>query len=144
MAEFQKAMVVNCTPEKAFAIVSDVTRHPEWATTKLEVQKTSEGEIAVGSTFHTTGYQFGKHEGEVRIVELVPNEKIVYESNDDAAHNRHSVLLAPAEGGTMITKSMQVLEAKSLLFKMASPMLGLIAPRGLQADLESMKQQLEA
>ena len=74
MAEFQKSLVVNCTPEQAFAIVSDVARHPEWATTKLEVEKTSEGEIAVGTTFRTTGYQFGKHEGEVRIVELIPRE----------------------------------------------------------------------
>ena len=144
MAEFQKSLVVNCTPEKAFAIVSDVARHPEWATTKLEVEKTSEGEIAVGTTFHTTGYQFGKHEGEVRIVELVPNEKVVYESNDDAAHNRHSFLLAPTDGGTLVTKSLQVLEAKSLLFKVATPMLGIIAPRGLDGDLRNIKAQLEA
>ncbi len=143
MAEFQKSLVVNCTPEQAFAIVSDVARHPEWATTKLEVEKTSEGEIAVGTTFRTTGYQFGKHEGEVRIVELIPNEKVVYESNDDVAHNRHSFLLAPADGGTMVTKSLQVLESKSLFFKILTPMLGIIAPRGLNADLRKIRAQLE-
>ncbi len=144
MAEFQKALRVNCTPEQAFAIVSDVARHPEWATTKLEVEKTSEGEIAVGTTFRTIGYQFGKHEGEVRIVELVPNEKVVYESNDDSAHNRHSFLLAPTDGGTMLTKSLQVLEAKNLLFKVARPVLGIIAPRGLAADLRNIRAQLES
>ncbi len=144
MAEFQKSLVINCTPEQAFAIVSDVARHPEWATTRLEVEKTSDGEIAVGTTFHTIGYQFGKHEGEVRIVELVPNEKVVYESNDDAAHNRHSFLLAPADGGTMVTKSLQVLESKSLFFKAATPMLGFVVPRGLNGDLKNIKARLEA
>ncbi len=144
MAEFQKSLVVNCTPEQAFAIVSDVARHPEWATTKLEVEKTSEGEIAVGSTFRTTGYQFGKHEGEVRIVELIPNEKVVYESNDDVVRNRHSFLLAPTDGGTLVTKSLQVLESKGLFFKMATPILGIIVPRGLGADLKNISAQLEA
>ena len=142
MAEFQKSLVVNCTPEQAFAIVSDVARHPEWATTKLEVEKTSEGEIAVGTTFRTTGYQFGKHEGEVRIVELIPNEKVVYESNDDVV--RHSFLLAPTDGGTLVTKSLQVLESKGLFFKIATPFLGIIVPRGLGADLKNISAQLEA
>ncbi len=143
MAEFQKSLVVNCTPEQAFAIVSDVARHPEWATTKLEVEKTSEGEIAVGSTFRTTGYQFGKHEGEVRIVELIPNEKVVYEPNDDVVRNRHSFLLAPTDGGTLVTKSLQVLESKGLFFKIATPFLGIIVPRGLGADLKNISAQLE-
>jgi len=144
MAEFQKSLVINCTPEQAFAIVSDVARHPEWATTKLEVEKTSEGEIAVGTTFRTTGYQFGKHEGEVRIVELIPNEKVVYESNDDVVRNRHSFLLSPTEGGTLVTKSLQVLESKGLFFKIATPILGIIVPRGLGADLKNISAQLEA
>jgi len=144
MAEFQKSLVINCTPEEAFAIVSDVARHPEWATTKLEVEKTSEGDIAVGTTFRTTGYQFGKHEGEVRIVELILNEKVVYESNDDVAHNRHSFLLAPTDSGTLVTKSMQVLKAKSLFFKILTPMLGIMVPRGLDADLKNISAQLEA
>ena len=39
MAEFQKALLVNCTPEQAFAIVSDVARHPEWATTKIAISR---------------------------------------------------------------------------------------------------------
>ena len=144
MVEFQKSLVVNCTPQQAFAIVSDVARHPEWATTKLEVEKTSEGEIAVGTTFRTTGYQFGKHEGEVRIVELIPNEKVVYESNDDVVRNRHSFLLAPTDGGTLVTKSLQVLESKGLFFKIATPILGIIVPRGLGADLKNISAQLEA
>ena len=77
------------------------------------------------------------------IVELGPNEKVVYGSNDDAAHNRHSVLLAPTDGGTLVTKSLRILKSKSLFFKMATPMFGIVVPRGLDGDLRNIKAQLE-
>ena len=146
MAGVTQSLQISVSPETAFNYVADISKHGEWAQPghKLTVEKTSEGEIAVGTTFRTTGYQFGKHEGEVRIVELIPSEKVVYESNDDVAHNRHSFLLAPTDGGTMVTKSLQVLESKSLFFKVLTPMLGIIAPRGLNADLRNIRAQLEA
>ena len=144
MAEFQKALIVNCSPEAAFQYLSDLTRHPEWAANKLDIQKTSDGPTVEGTTFHSAGHLMGKHEGEVRIIELVPNEKIVYEADDDTGRFRHSILLAPADGGTMITKSAEVLETRALTMKLASPLLGLIVPRGLQQDLEKIKARLEA
>lgn len=144
MAEFQKAVTVECPPEKAFEYLSDLTRHPEWASNKLNVTKTSDGPIAVGTTFHSEGHLFGKHEGDVRIIELEPNEKIVYEADDDTGRARHTILLAPTDGGTMITKSAEVLEARSLTFKLAQPALGLIVPRALQQDLQRIKARLEA
>lgn len=144
MAEFSNALVVNCTPEKAFEYLSDVARHPEWAGNPLEIEKTSDGPIAVGSTFSSIGKLMGTHRGEVTIIELVPNEKIVYESDDDTGRVRHSILLAPTEGGTMITKASDILEKRSLTLKLASPLLGMIVPRGLGQDLKSIKAQLEA
>jgi uncharacterized protein YndB with AHSA1/START domain len=144
MAEFSKALVVDCTPEQAFEYLADIARHPEWANNPLEIEKTSEGPIAVGSTFSSIGKQMGTHRGEVKIVELVPNEKIVYESDDDTGRLRHTFLLAPSDGGAMITKSGQVLEAKSLLMKVASPIFGLVVPRGLDQDLRSIRARLEA
>lgn len=143
MAEFQKALIVECPPETAFQYLSDITRHPEWANNKLEVQKTSEGPISEGATFRSIGHLMGKHEGEVRIVELVPNEKIVYEADDDTGRARHTILIAPANGGSMITKSFELLETKALTFKLASPLLPIIAPRGLEQDLRKIKQRLE-
>lgn len=144
MAEFSNALTVNCPPEKAFTYLSDIAKHPEWAANPLEIEKTSEGPIAVGSTFNSVGKQMGTHRGQVTIVELVPNEKIVYESDDDVARVRHSILLAPADGGTMITKSSDIIEKRGLALKLASPLLGMIVPRGLGQDLQSIKAQLEA
>lgn len=144
MAEFQKALIIECSPEKAFQYLSDLTRHPEWAANRLEVQKTSDGPISEGTTFHSIGHLMGKHEGEVRIIELIPNEKIVYEADDDTGRVRHTILIAPANGGTMITKSAEVLETRAITFKLASPLLSLIVPRGLQQDLRKIKERLEA
>jgi uncharacterized protein YndB with AHSA1/START domain len=144
MAEFRKALIVNTTPERAFEYLVDVARHPEWASNPLEIKKTSEGPIAVGTTFHSVGKLLGTHEGEVKIIELVPNEKIVYEANDDTARVRHTILLAPADGGTMITKASDIQEKRALTLKLAAPLLGIIAPRNLQQDLQKIKARLEA
>lgn len=144
MAEFSKALVVNCPPEKAFGYLSDIAQHPKWAANPLEIEKTSDGPIAVGTTFRSVGKLMGTHSGTVTIRELVPNEKIVYEADDDTGLVRHTILLAPADGGTMITKSSDIVEKRSLTLKLATPLLGMIVPRGLGQDLQSIKTQLEA
>lgn len=144
MAEFSKALVINCTPQQAFGYLSDIAKHPEWASNPLEIEKTSEGPIGVGATFSSTGKLLGTHRGEVKIVELVPNEKIVYEADDDTGLVRHTILLAPTDGGTMVTKSSNILEKRALSFKLASPLLGLIVPRALEQDLQKIRGRLEA
>lgn len=144
MAEFSKGLYVNCPPGKAFHYLSDISRHPEWAGNPLQIQKTSEGPIAVGSTFSSEGKLLGTHRGEVKIVELVPNEKIVYEADDDTGHVRHTILLAPEGDGTLITKSSDILEKRALTMKLASPLLGFVVPRALDQDLHKIKARLEA
>src|SRR5437867_8802782 len=100
MAVFQQSTTVNVDPQKAFNYLSDITKHGEWATHLVEARKTSEGPIAVGSTFETVGKQFGTHRAEVKITELVPTKKIVFEAQDDSGQFRHSFTLAAAGGGT--------------------------------------------
>jgi uncharacterized protein YndB with AHSA1/START domain len=99
MSRFAKSIDVRCPPDKAFAYLSDITKHGEWGAHGLTVEKTSEGPIAVGSTFSSVGHQMGTHKGVVTLTELVPNEKIVYESNDDTGRMRHEFDFAPANGG---------------------------------------------
>ncbi len=48
-------VLINASPEKVFAYVSDLTRHPEWSGGRLEVEAVSAGPVAVGSQYVSHG-----------------------------------------------------------------------------------------
>jgi uncharacterized protein YndB with AHSA1/START domain len=143
MPRFERSITVNCPPQKAYDYLADVDHHPDWASHNLSVEKTSAGPIAVGSTFSSTGHQMGTHTGVVTITELVPNQKIVYESNDDTGQIRHSFTLAAENGGTRIAKSFETIKTGFML-TVFRPMMYVVQPRLLSTDLQKIKSRLEA
>ena len=143
MAGIERQTTVNAAAAKVFEYVSDISRHPEWAAHKLEVEKTSDGPIAVGSTFSAVGHEMGTHRAQVKIAELVPNSKVVYEAEDDTGHFRHYFQLQEENGATRVTKGIEPLKL-SLMFKLLSPIaLTFMVPRGLDGDLKRIKAKLE-
>ena len=143
MPRFEKSIDINVPPQKAFDYVSDITRHAEWSIHGLSVEKTSSGPLAVGSTFKTTGHQMGTHTGVVTITELVPNQKVVYESNDDTARVKHAFELVPQNGGTRVTKSFETVKT-GVMLTIFRPMMYVVQPMSLQRDLQTIKQKLES
>jgi uncharacterized protein YndB with AHSA1/START domain len=143
MPRFEKSIYVNVPPQKAYEYLSDVTKHGEWAGHNLSGKKTSEGPIAVGATFETVGHQMGAHKGVVTIRELVPNQKIVFESNDDTAQVRHTFELTPRNGGTHITKTFETIKT-GLILTIFRPSMYFVGPRMIQKDLQHIKGRLEA
>ena len=143
MPRIEQSATVNVPPGKAFDYLADITKHTEWGSHLQTAEKTSDSALAVGSTFRTVGKLFGTHEAEVKITELVPNQKIAFESQDDSGHFRHEFVLAPSNGGTAITKAVEPVETKGPL-KLFSPILPLIVRRGFATDLKKIKEQLEA
>ena len=125
MARIEQSATVNVPPEKAFNYLADITKHTEWGSHLHSSENTSDGPVVVGSTFTTVGKLFGTHQAEVKITELIPNQKITFESQDDSGHFRHEFILAPSNGGTAITKAVEPLETKGPL-KLFSPILPLI------------------
>jgi uncharacterized protein YndB with AHSA1/START domain len=143
MTRVEQSTTVNVPAEKAFGYLSDIARHTEWASHLSSADKATEGAVAVGSTFTTVGKLFGTHQAEVKVTELVPNQRIVYEAQDDSGHFRHEFALSAANGGTEITKSVEPLEITGPL-KLFSPILPLLSRRALSTDLKKIKERLEA
>jgi uncharacterized protein YndB with AHSA1/START domain len=143
MARFEQSTTVSVPPEKAFDYLADISRHTDWARHLASAEKSSDGPVAAGSTFTTVRKLFGTHRSEVKITELVPNQKIVYEAQDDSGHFRHHISLAAKDGGSEITKGVEPLRITGPL-KLFSPLLPLISRRGLATDLRNIKERLEA
>src|SRR3989304_6153265 len=144
MPAIERQITINASPEQVFGYLSDITRHPEWAAQKLEVKRASGGSVEAGSSFETVGHQFGAQPGAVTVTELVPNQKIVYESDGPVGHFRHQFLMQGEGNGVRLTKSMEPLKVSSLPLKLLGPLVrSVIAPRGLAGDLNTIKGDLE-
>jgi uncharacterized protein YndB with AHSA1/START domain len=138
-------ITINAPAEKVFAYVADVSKHGEWGNPgqKLQVEKTSEGPIGQGSTFKSTGQQFGTQHDTVTITEYVPNERVVYESEGKAGLVRHSFVIAPGDGGVQLTKTFDAVKPKFPLNVLAPIVNGFIQPGALKSDLARIKQRVE-
>jgi uncharacterized protein YndB with AHSA1/START domain len=146
MGAIERQTTVNAPDAKVFGYLVDVSNHSQWAAHQLEVRPKSQGPVQVGSAFETVGHQFGAQPGTVTITEIVPNERIVYESDGRVGHFRHGFIIKNNGDGTvLLTKTMEPLEVKNLPLKLLGPVVrNFIAPKGLDGDLQRIKQKLEA
>src|SRR3972149_1695819 len=97
---FTKELSINAPPDKVFAYVSDISRHPERAP------------VGVGAKFSSVGHQMGMDSrDEVTVTEHSPAQRFSYEARSKEGLFRHVIELRPQEAGTRVAKSMEVLEA---------------------------------
>jgi carbon monoxide dehydrogenase subunit G len=140
--KFERQISVNASPDKVLDYVADINRHPEWTSRPLEVKQTSSGAVGVGSTFATTGKQFGKHTDTVTIKELIPGSRVVFESAGDAGVVRHWFEVTPSGSATTLKKGLEF-EKLAFLTKLASGVVKKVAPKDLETCLAKIKSNLE-
>jgi len=146
MGAIERQTSIKAGDAEIFSYLSDVKNHSQWAAHELEVTQKSAGPVEVGSAFETVGHQFGEQPGTVTITELVPNSRIGYESDGKVGHFRHGFVIKDnGDGTSLVTKTMEMIEVKSLPLKVLRPIVSsFIAPKGLDGDLARIKEKLEA
>jgi uncharacterized protein YndB with AHSA1/START domain len=146
MAGVQKQIVINAPAEKIFAYVADIARHSEWSKPehKLEIKQTSPGPVGQGATFESVGHQLGRNEDKLTVTEYVPNQRVVFEVEGNVGRIRHAFELAPADGGTQVTKSFDMVEGK-FPFSFFFPIVAkpFVLPGALEGDLQRIKAKVE-
>ena len=145
MPKIERSTTINASAEKAYNYLIDVSKHAEWGAHNLEVTRVGDGAIGVGTKFETVGHQFGAQPGTVTITELVPNQKIVYESDGKVGHFRHQFTIADTgDGAVRVSKGFDLLQVRSLPLKVLGPIVRrFVAPKGLDGDLARIKAKLE-
>lgn len=142
MARYAREIVINAAPEKVFEYVADMPRHSEWAQHDLQVTQTSQGAVGVGASFASVGHQFGTQRETQTVVDYTPGARFAFEAKGSIGVVRHAFDLAAADGGTKVTKSMEVTRP-SLMARIMAPMIGAQTKKGLVVDLERIKAKLE-
>src|SRR3990172_4224589 len=94
---FTRQTVINAGPDKVFAYVSDISRHPEWAAHKLKMEPAATGSVGVGAKFSSVGHQMGMDSrDEVTVTEHSPAQRFSYEARSKEGLFRHVIAFVPA------------------------------------------------
>ena len=142
MKRYEDRILIEAPAGQVYDYVADFPRHSEWAGNDLQVTKSSEGAVAVGSTFSTTAKQFGTQREQSTITELSPGSAFAWESTGALGRARHRFSLAGDGGSTTLTKSAEIVEP-TFLAKLTSWKLSKDIPKGLHSDLANIKAHLE-
>ena len=142
MKRFEDTISIDAPASRVFDYVADFTRHGEWGGHDLVVTKSSDGPVAVGSTFSTTAKLLGTQREQSTITELAPTTAFAWDSTGALGRAHHSFSLAEDGGATTLTKTAQIVEPK-FLAKMTSWKLSKDIPKGLHSDLANIKSKIE-
>jgi uncharacterized membrane protein len=139
---YEDRISIDAPAERVYDYVADFPRHAEWSGHGLQVTRSTEGPVAVGSSFSTTAKQFGTQREQSTITELSPGSAFAWESTGALGRARHRFSLAGDGGSTTLTKSAEIVEP-TFLAKLTSWKLSKDIPKGLHGDLAHIKAHLE-
>lgn len=142
MKRFEERITVDVPADRVFAYVSDMTTHGEWSGNGLQVTKSSDGPISVGTTYATTAKQFGTQRETSTVTEMTPGSAFGWDSVGALGRAHHSFQLSGDGGSTQVTKSAEIVEP-TFLAKVTGWKLGKDIPAGLRRDLDRIKAHLE-
>jgi carbon monoxide dehydrogenase subunit G len=140
MIEHQLAVTLKQAPERAFDFFVDFRNEPAWNPDCLIVEKTSDGPIAIGTTFTGKMKRFGPSESEIVALERPRHCSVVDRSR--GAQGTFDFRFTPHDGGTRIdvTVQMRPRGPMRLLQPLLAPMV-----RRMLADLpDKMRRGIDA
>jgi uncharacterized membrane protein len=141
MVKAEMAVHIDRPVGEVFAYMSDLTNVPEW-NSMIEEASASESPIKIGTQVHLRQRVLGRRlDTTMTIVEHEPNKRIAY-SFDKPLAGRGIETYEPEDQGTRLV---QVMEAEAGgFFRIAEPIAARIFQRQQQANLEAVKEILEA
>jgi uncharacterized protein YndB with AHSA1/START domain len=143
MAKIEVSTVINRPIEEVFAVLSNEENRSKWSSTTIEVKKTSEGPIGVGTTWRGVDRIFGRQmERESVYTEYERNRKVTQKSTSGPVPFVVQFIYEPTARGTRV---IIIAEAQpSGLFKLAGPLLMRLRKRQFARDLANLKAMIEA
>jgi uncharacterized membrane protein len=143
MLKIETSTIINRPVEDVFAVVSNLENDPKLSSMSLEVKKTSEGPIGVGTIWRVVQKFLGRRiESEVEVTEYEPNRKIAQKSITGPIPSAVIVTFEPIEGGTRVSFALEM--EVGGFFKLAEPLVKSMAKRSIESDNANLKDMMEA
>ena len=143
MARVEASVVISRPVEEVFAYLNDVRNWPQWNSTILEAEQTSEGPVAVGATARGVSQFLGQRiEWTGEVTEYEPNRKLKEKIISGPMRMEQTLAFEPVEGGTRLTIAGE--GEFGGLFKLAQPVMNRRMKKESEANLANLKDILEA
>ena len=126
-----------------WAVVTDLESHPHWRPALREFRQVSERPLRVGARIHEVlGWRGREIVLEDEVTALEPERRLGIRGGWKAADFDLDLLLDPSGGGTEVTFDW-TLRPKSLLMKVAAPLLKGTFERSTEEELEGLRTYAE-
>jgi uncharacterized membrane protein len=143
MITFETSIEIRRPLEAVFAFVSDPRNEPQWEETVKEVRVTPDGPPAVGTQVTKVGSFLGmKLEATNELTALEPNRSLSFKGTSGPASMEATMRFEAVGEGTRLSGTFQV--EPGGLFKVAGPLFASQAKKQMEADLQRLKELLEA
>ena len=141
MVRAEVSTTIKRPVEEVFAVMSDASKNPKWASGISETTKTSDGPIGVGTTWHGVGKFLGRRiESDTTYTEFEANRKFTAELTTPFPATIAFSFVAVADG----TRVNQVFDGEpGGFFKLAGPLLVAAAKRQFKNDLDTFRDLME-
>ena len=142
MLKIESTTIINRPIEEVFGVLSNVENNPKWSAAFLDVNKTSEGPIGVGTTWRGVGKFLGRQvEVELEETEYEPNQKSAQKSTSPFPSNQQ-MTFESVDGGTRLNVRFEA--DTGGFFKLAEPLLASTVKRNIEGELANLKDLMEA
>jgi uncharacterized protein YndB with AHSA1/START domain len=140
----EESVEIDRPPEEVFAYVADPEHLPEWSGIVQEVRKEGQGQPREGDRFTTAAKFLGRRfETPMEVVAHEPPRRHSDRSTGGPFEQEYTFVVEETEGGG--TRLTQVAEGEpGGFFRLVGPLLEMAGRRQFRADLETLKDLLEA
>jgi len=134
---------VERPPGDVWAVVADLETHPRWRPAIVELRHLSDGPLAVGSRVREVIRWRGRQiELADEVTRLEPERCLGMHGEWSSASFDLELRLAPAGDGTSVTFDW-TLSPRSLLMRVAAPLLHRVMRRSTVEELDGLKRYVE-
>jgi uncharacterized protein YndB with AHSA1/START domain len=142
MIRAERSAVIDRPIEDVFAFVGDQTNTPQWQSGLVEVRRTSDGPIGVGTT-HTLVRRFmgRRMEADNEYVAYEPNKRIAFRTTSGPVRLEASYFFESTVEGTRLTSLIEM-DASGFM-SLAEPLIAAGLRREMKAAFPVLKELLE-
>lgn len=142
MVKNEKIITINRPVEEVFAYVGDLQNGPQWQSGLLEVRRTTEGKLGIGTQFTSVRKFMGqKMESGIEFTAYEPNKKIAFKSISGSSLFEELFLFESTAEGTRLTTRLEL--QTSGLMGLAEPLIASGVRREMDANFGDLKDMLE-
>lgn len=138
MIEVSAIVHIDRPPEEVFAYLSNFENNPQWQSGMVSAVWTSDGPLAVGSTYDQVAKFLGrKIESSFEVLEYESGRMVKATSTGGSFPITFTRRVEPSESGARVTAI--ITGEASGFFKIAEPMLQRMVQRSVTSDYQNLK-----